>query len=163
MPFDPTILKPGDCLLYGPRGVVGWLIAMKTWHRIAHVEVFEGVIDGVPMSVASRDGIGCNRYVLRTSELVRVLRPNQPVDLAAATAWFERVARGQRYDFRAILRFLWPSDSPDADPNRQICSAFSTRWYRAGGLRVFSAGEDADRIAPFQFDTSPALDEVWRA
>jgi hypothetical protein len=159
-PFDPSILLPGDCLLYGPRGWVGWLIAIKTWHRIAHVEIYEG--DG--FSVASRDGLGVNRYRLRTSELIRVLRPRVQPDVAAATVWFEKVARGQKYDFDALIKFLWPSEGkPDKDPDRQICSALGVRWYEHAGVDAFSDREDADLIAPFQFDVSPAFTEVWRA
>ena len=160
--FDPAILRPADCLLYGPRGIVGWLIALKTWHRISHTEVYEGV-NGTHKSVASRDGLGVNRYTLRTADLVMVLRPNMPFRQDLATEWFERIARGQRYDFKAILRFLWPSNKPDSDLDRQICSAFAARYYRAGGLQAFSDTEDADKIAPFQFAVSPVFDVVWRA
>lgn len=165
-PFDVSMLRPGDALLYAPRGVVGFLINLKGWwHGVAHCEGFEGVIDGVPYCVASRNGIGVNRYQLRTDDLAFVLRPTEAFDLAKATEWFERIARGQRYDWRAIWRFLKPGDeTADYDPNRQICSAYLTRWYRSGGLKVFSTFEDADRIHPFQFLTSPALDHiVWRA
>lgn len=162
-PFDPATLCPGDCLLYAPGSSwVSWLIAVKTWHRISHVEVYEG-INGVHHSVASRNGIGVNRYQLRTRDLCRVLRPLGPVDMAAGTTWFEKFARHQRYDFPALLRFLWPSERPDYDPERQICSAFAARWYRAAGVRAFAPHEDADLIAPFQFVTSPAFEEVWRA
>lgn len=161
MRFSPDILRPGDCLLYGPSGLIGWLIAIKTWHRVSHVEIYEGV-NGTHKSVASRDGIGVNRYTLRTDGLVRVLRPIDTPQVAIAAEWFERIARGQRYDFRALLRFLWPSEKPDYDPDRQICSAFAARWYRAAGVRAFADHEDADLIAPFQFGTSPAFTEVWR-
>ena len=162
-PFEQAQLRPGDCLLYGPRGLFGWLIAIKTWHRISHVEIYEGV-NGTHKVLASRDGLGVNRYTLRVDGLIWVLRPKAAVNLAAATAWFERVARGQRYDVDAILRFLWPSDGkPDKDPDRQICSAFAVRWYEQAGVDAFSTREDADLIAPFQFNVSPAFDELWRA
>lgn len=165
-PFDPSILRPGDCLLYGPRGVVGFLINLKGWwHGVSHCEMYEGCIDGVHYALASRDSIGVNRYQLRTDNLAFVLRPTEPFNLDVAVEWFERVARGQRYDWTAIWRFLKPGDeTSDYDPNRQICSAFLTRLYRAGGLRVFSTFEDANRVHPFQFLTSPMLDHiVWRA
>ena len=49
------------------------------------------------------------------------------------------------------------------DPDRQICSAFAVRWYERAGVNAFSTREDADLIAPFQFDVSPAFEQVWRA
>lgn len=159
----PHELMPGDCLLYAPgKSWVSWLIAIKSWHRIAHVEVYEGV-NGSHKAIASRNGIGVNRYTLRTDDLCMVLRPNQPMDLVAATAWFERIARGQKYDFRAILNFLWPRKTDaDADMDRQICSALAARYYRAAKLKAFSDTEDADKIAPFQFAVSPAFDVLLR-
>lgn len=155
-PFDLSLLRPGDCLLYRPHGIIGWVIAIKTWHLVAHVEVYEG--DG--FSLASRDGIGCNRYRLRTAELCRVLRPTGRIDMASGVAWFEKVARGQKYDFAALARFLWPGGT-DTDRDRQICSSFAARFYRAAGYPLFAATEDADRIAPFQFAVTPLLDDVW--
>lgn len=158
----PSGLMPGDCLLYAPgRSWVSWLIAIKTWHRISHVEVYEGV-NGSHKAVASRNGIGVNRYSLRMADLAYVLRPTTAPNMVAATEWFERIARGQRYDFAAILRFLWPSDAPDVDLDRQMCSPFGARWYRAAEVPAFASHEDADLIAPFQFLTSPAFTIVWR-
>jgi hypothetical protein len=51
----------------------------------------------------------------------------------------------------------------DADMERQICSSFAARWYRAAGVKAFNDAEDADKIAPFQFAVSPAFDVIWRA
>jgi hypothetical protein len=74
-------LKPGDVLLYKPKGLFGWLIRVKTWHKIAHVECYVG--DG--LSVASRDGKGVGKYPLRSSELAVVCRP-KPGDCAQLEA-----------------------------------------------------------------------------
>lgn len=160
MPATPPLdqLRAGDCLLYRPTGWVGWLIALKTWHRVAHVEIYDS--DG--SALASRDGIGVNRYTVRVGELCRILRPTDParLDWPKAVAWFERCARGQRYDFKALLRYLVPG-YVDPDLDRMICSALAVRLYRAGGYPVFAPGEDADRIAPAQFLLSPTLTEVW--
>jgi len=165
-PFNVSMLQPGDALLYAPRGIVGFLINLKGWwHGVAHCEMYEGCIGGIHYALASRNGIGVNRYQFRAADLAYVLRPTEAFDLQQAVEWFERIARGQRYDWMAIWRFLKPGDeTADYDPNRQICSAMLCRLYRSGGLRVFSTFEDADRIHPFQFLTSPMLDHVvWRA
>ena len=47
-----SVLLPGDVMLYRPSGVFGWLIRVKTWHPISHVEVH----CGGGQSFASRDG-----------------------------------------------------------------------------------------------------------
>jgi len=73
-------LRRGDCLLYRPKGFFGWVIATKTWHPVAHVEVYAGN----DHSWASRDGLGVNLYPIRMTELAYVLRPTAPVDLARA-------------------------------------------------------------------------------
>ena len=154
--FDPSILRPGDHLLYRPGGFWGWLIAIKTVRLVSHVEVYEG--DGY--SVASREGSGVNRYALRTKGLAYVLRPSGPIDLAAATAWFERNARGQRYDWKALFRYLWPRTT-DTDTDRMICSAMVTRYDRAGRFHPVSPDADADLISPGSFLDSPAFTKVW--
>ena len=41
-PFDPTILEPGDAILYFRRDLLGCLITLKTWTRVAHIEIYRG-------------------------------------------------------------------------------------------------------------------------
>jgi hypothetical protein len=140
-------LQPGDCLLYAPKGAYGWIIAIKTWHSVAHCEGYIG--DGE--SVASRDGIGVGRFPLRESELQYVMRPVVPFQLAAAMARFDREWRGQGYDWLGLVRFAWRA--PVARfrfNNKQFCSEFLTRWYREGQIDPFN-GDDADAIAPSDF------------
>lgn len=148
-----NFIEPGDCLLYRPKGVVGWIIATKTWHKIAHVEVYIG--NG--KSVASRDGIGVGLYDWRKAELCAVLRPNTQFQLVPALDIFNRKYRGQGYDFMGLLRFGMraPVDKVRFN-NKQFCSEFVTRFYRAGLLDPFN-GEDADAIAPFEFGLSPVF------
>ena len=139
-------LQPGDCLLYKATGLYGWIIGLKTWSMVTHVEIYIG--EG--QSVASRDGLGVAIYPLRMAQLSHVLRPHAPIDLHAAMRWFETV-RGQKYDWLGLLRFAWRSKVvSDLKDNRQFCSELATRWYRAGGLDPFNGG-DADAIAPCQF------------
>ena len=147
-------LQPGDCLLYRPNNLFGWLIAIKTWTRVSHVEVYAGG----DTSVASRDGLGVNRYAVRMENLGCILRPHQPFSLLAGLAWFDGV-RGQKYDWLGLLCFTLAVNQGAKD--RMFCSEFATRFYRKCGLTPFSLETDADTIAPAQFLQSPAFDMVW--
>ena len=157
--FPFTIIRPGDCLLYRPDGWVGWLIVLRTFtgEPVSHVEIYDG--DGY--ALASRDGIGVNRYLLRRHKLAHILRPRGAVDLARGRAWFARYARGQRYDFQALWRYLWPG-ALDEDRDRMICSALAVRYYRACGFQPFAPDADADLVSPASFLQSPAFAHVWR-
>jgi hypothetical protein len=146
-------LKRGDVLLYKPKGVFGWIIRVKTWHPISHVECYVG--DG--FSVASRDGIGVGRYPLRASELAVVCRPKSDIptqlgpgvfDWPRAMAWFDR-QKGTPYGWADLLQFAgW-----NIDANGIVCSPFIARFVRMLGYDPFN-GESAERIAPFQFELS---------
>lgn len=146
-------LQPGDCLLYRPSGFFGWLIALKTWNRISHVEIYAG--NG--LSVASRDGVGVGMYKTRYDGLAMVRRSEKPLNLAAATAFFARVD-GQKYDWKGILCFTLAVAQGARD--KMFCSEFATRWYRAAGLPLFG-NYDADHIAPAQFLMTELLQEIW--
>jgi hypothetical protein len=141
--------------------VFGWLIAVKTWHAIAHVEVYVGR-DRV---VASRDGEGVGLYPLRTAQLYGIYRPTAWSDASNRQAfqWFILEAEGQGYDWLGLLRFTWRSDySRGNTNNKQFCSEFATRFYRRGGLDPFP-GEDADAVPPFYFSISPLFTRIWGA
>ncbi len=155
-------MKPGDVLLYKPKGFYGWLISIKTWHAVAHVEVYAGG----GKSVASRDGIGVGLYGVRYSELLEIRRPTfvspfARFDNDRARLIFDRKYRGQGYDYLGLLRFAWRSRFvPDSFDNRQFCSEVATRYLRDGwpkGEPDLFGGEDADAIAPFQFQLTPML------
>lgn len=147
-----SLLKPGDCLLYRPKGFFGWLIKLKTWHNIAHCEMYVGK----GKSVASRDGVGVGSYPWRNAELAYVLRPVNPLDWASFWKWFYTV-NGQGYDWLGLVRFAWFRDIGTGNDNKQFCSEFLARAYRALGAKVFADAEDADAIAPSSFLTSPTL------
>lgn len=147
-PLGPPIaLEPGDVLLYAAKGIFGRVIALKTWHPIAHVELFVG--NG--MSVASRDGIGTGTYPLRTVDLVMVCRPKVPLDLDRALAIF--AARPHRpYGWLDLLQFVGLNiDTPGI-----VCSPFGTEVLRDAGLDPFN-GEPCEKIAPFEFMVSPVF------
>src|SRR5690242_9240288 len=98
-------LLPGDVLLYKPTSIYGLIIWAKTWHRISHVEVYDG--DGY--SWASRDGIGFNRYPLRIGQLAKVLRPTKEVlkqwDLDASRRWATEMI-GTPYGWLDLTAFV---------------------------------------------------------
>lgn len=149
-------IKPGDCLLYKSTSLFGLLIGFKTWHDVSHCEAYVGQ----GFSVASRDGKGVEKYPIRTDGLIHVLRPTVPFDLDKAMRVFRMKYKGQKYDWMGLLRFAWRSKVvPDNKDNRQFCSEFLTRFYRAGGLDPFN-GMDADCIPPCHFLLSDHFVEV---
>lgn len=156
-------LQPGDHLLYKAKGLFGWIISIKTWSDVAHIEVYMGDFGGGPTSFASRDGKGVSAYPLRRSELVYVLRPNAPLNLIKGTQWFMNTAQGQKYDWLGLLRFAWRAKVvPEKYNNKMFCSEFVTRFDRHCEFDPFN-GYDADAIAPSEFLKSNAFDIVWRA
>lgn len=157
----PGDLQTGDCLLYKPAGLKGWLIALKTWHPAVHCECYIGS----GRVVAARPTRGVDAYAFRAEGLLAVYRPTLVTPPSRryrpllSLAWFLKAAKGQRYDWLGLLRFSrWGAQSHSLD--KQFCSEFMTRFYRAGGLDPFN-GADADEVAPFQFALSPLFDKVW--
>lgn len=156
MDFDTKILKPGDCLLYRPSGFFGRIIAIKTWNRISHVEIYAGK----GQSVASRDGIGIDIYPFRSKGLGYILRPTHKINMKKAMYWFYREARGQKYDWKGLLVFALAVKQGAMD--RMFCSEFATRFYRKGKIRPFAENYNADMIAPANFLMSPSFHEIWK-
>lgn len=151
---DPYPYQPGDILLYAPSGVFGWLIAIKTWNKVSHVETYLG--NG--LSAASRDGIGVATYPVRTNGLVMVRRPIRDLNMEAALAWHNQCI-GQKYDWKGILVFTLAVKNGSKD--KMFCSEHATRFARQGGLEPFSRDYDADRVAPANFLTSGAYYTQW--
>jgi hypothetical protein len=134
-------LKPGDILLYRPKGTFGWLIFAKTWHKISHVEIY----DGGYKSLASRDGIGVDRYPLRLTELAYVLRPQVPLNLTAGRAYFDSM-KGTPYGWWDLLDF----SGFNVDTKGIVCSPFAAGFLRACGWAIFPT-DPVNKVAPFQF------------
>jgi hypothetical protein len=157
----PIALQPGDTLLYSKSDVFGLITSIKTWSPAVHVEKYEG--DG--QSLASRNGIGVNRYPVRAAQLCAVLRPNQPINMAAVKKWFEvrfdrqtrRGVRGRPYGWLDLLRFY----GMRIPTNGWICSQFAASADRAGGLNSFAKQYYAGTIDPGDFFLSPAYDWAW--
>jgi len=162
---SPKDLLPGDCLLYSPNGFFGFVIAVKSWTWISHV----GIYAGEGMSVASRDGIGVNRYPMRTAQLAWVRRPHSQIDFNRGMAWFNQPydpvkhtgIRGQGYDWLGLLCFTLAVRQ--GSPDKAFCSEFATRFYRECQFDPFNPDVDADHVAPAEFWESPAFDTIWRA
>lgn len=157
-PHLHAFLRPGDVLLYRPKGIFGWIISRKTWRDVGHVEIFRGWSHYGPGLdvVASRNGQGVNAYRFEPEGLCYVLRPRGDVDLASADQWFETV-RGQKYDWLGLLRFAWNDDIGTGNNNRMFCSEFAHRWLRAARVFCFPDIIDADSVAPGTFLESLAF------
>ena len=136
--------QPGDCLLYRGTSLMSRLIQIKTWSVISHVEIACGPL----CSVASRDGKGVDLYSIRTDGLYAMLRPVAPVNMETAFNWFYATARGQRYDWLGLFRFFTVGQQ---SMDKQFCSEFAVRFYRAGGFAPFAADYDADLVSPGMF------------
>lgn len=149
-PAVPSEVRPGDVLLYKPSSVFGWLIRVKTWHPVSHVEMYLG--EGI--SAASRDGQGVARYPFRTDGLIHILRPNVPLDLSKVSAYVDAM-NGTPYGWYDLANFA----GFNVNAKGIVCSPFVTNALRAGGVKIFN-DEPANDIAPFQFLTSELLTEI---
>lgn len=146
------LLKPGDVLLYKPVGIFGKLIALKTWHPIAHVELYLG--KGI--SSASRDGQGVNFYPWRDTDIAAVMRPKAPFIFDATRAkLLTRLWVGTPYGWWDLLNFAGVS----ADSKGIVCSPWVTTVLRDNGLQVFNV-DPPNLIAPFQFLDSELLERI---
>jgi hypothetical protein len=156
MTFSPTILQPGDTLLYFSHDLLDWIIAVKTWTPVAHVEIYVG--DG--MSIASRNGIGVNHYPLRNQGLAYVLRPNVLFNLERGMEFFRSV-QGEKYDWLGLLCFTLAVKQGSLD--RMFCSEFWTRFIRKCGIEVFNPEWDADKVPPAFCLVTPTHDVIWKS
>lgn len=150
--FLASFLKPGDVLLYKPTSIYGWIIRVKTWHSVSHVEIYLG--NG--KSSASRDGIGVNIYPLRLDGLTCVMRPKQAFDTQKATA-FTKSHAGTPYGWLDLLNFT----GLRIHTKGIVCSPWVTEVLRNNNIPIFN-DEDSDLIAPFQFLDSELLSIVWK-
>lgn len=155
MAFDPSILRPGDVLLYAPSNVFGRAIAWMTGGGVSHVEIYKG--DGV--SYASRDGIGVAEYPFRVEQLRRVLRSRTPLNLGRMAQTFAAM-RGHKYDWKGIWNTATGARG-DSATGAAVCSEAATIWLRAAGLvRLFGA-EEPENITPRDFEKQPDFWQVW--
>lgn len=126
-------LLPGDCLFYGPGTFTGWMIALLSGSLVTHCEVYLG--DGMVAGARGR-GWGVGVYRFRQQRLKHVRRPPRPINMAAGMRWLA-ATYPSGFDFAALWWFLvrvpgWHSTQTD----RQFCSEFVVRFYRACGVPV---------------------------
>ena len=148
------LAQPGDALLYSTNDQVDYGIELKTGGPVAHIEIYEGN----EFSLASRNGVGVNRYSYRVDGLTAILRPMGVLDIEAATAWFETV-KGEAYDWEGLFNFYRVDNKPT--PSKLFCSSFATLWYRQTGIVPFAPEWPADKISPRDFLTSPTFQWIW--
>lgn len=154
-PFTFRLLQPGDCILYRPVDVFDWAVALKTWTRVSHVEVYVGN----RYSVASRNGKGVDEYPTRETDVAAVRRPGPDFDLERAMRWFDACARGQKYGWRTLLSFALMNSSPVE--GHMICSEFAAEFYKAGGLPLFASDWPSYRTPPSLEVATAALTTIW--
>ncbi len=157
MKFDPSLLKEGDAMLFYEPTLLDTLIAVKTSFWCAHIEIYDG--DG--QSVASRNGIGVNRYPVRLNGLIAVRRPKTCIDWQMGQEWFEKHARWQKYDFKGLMCFYLAVKQ--GSPHRMFCSEFALRRYRASCFQPFNPNQDADRTSPGLFWSSGTFESIWES
>jgi len=155
MAFDPSVLLPGDLLLYRPSTFFGYVIAVKTWSRVSHVEVYIGKNE----SVGSREKTGVRTYPLRTSNVGFVLRAKHKPDMDSAMLWFFAKAIGQKYDYLGLLCFTLAVNQ--GSWSKQFCSEFAKRFMEHSGVEAIARHWPADKVAPGSYLMSPELQIVW--
>lgn len=125
----------------------------------AHVEIYEG--NG--QSLASRNGVGVNRYPFRAEGLMAVLVPKTILDttndfIDRFTAWFETV-KGDAYDWNGLAGFA--VDSVKQQKDHWFCSAFVAKGCEMAGFPVFNPLWSPSLITPSDFLKSAALRWQW--
>lgn len=148
-------LLPGDVLLYGSSGsLIDWSIQAKTGGIHTHVEVWEGNGN----SVASRNGIGVNRYPFREAQLITVRRSIQGFNQELATKYFLSVY-GDGYDWIGLSAF-WNIVTEDM-PHKLFCSSFVRNYLRAGLVETFNPNINSVKISPWDLNKTPVLKTIW--
>lgn len=142
-------LRPGDVLLYKPRGWFSWgsLICIKTFSTVSHSEIYIGE----DKTIASRESDGVNTYYLMLERLKFIVRPPRQPNMEAMLKWHTSVL-GAGYDFWGLFAFY---NLGHGDTHRYICSEHTMLAMRAGGVEFFSWATDPQKVSPGMFLTSP--------
>jgi hypothetical protein len=152
-------LQPGDILLYQGRSLMSWLIRIKTFSPISHVEMvaFEG------FSYASRDGIGVGTFPFREDGLYAILRLAVPLtdfELEALDR-AQKAYDGLPYDWLGLFGFFGPSHGIDGQ-SKAFCSEHIARLFKLAGRPLFGVAYPSDKVSPGMFLACPLLDVVWQ-
>ncbi len=152
-------LQRGDILLYSGRSLMSWLIRIKTFSPISHVELAVGD----DTALASRDGEGVGTYLLREQDLAVILRPLVPLTDFEWDA-LTRAHAGQRdlpYDWWGLFGFFAPRLGRDG-PTKAFCSEHVARLFKLAGRPLFGVAYPSDKVSPGHFLASPLLETVWQ-
>lgn len=154
---DWSDVRPGDCLGYFSEEFYAYIVAVKTFYKLSHVEIYEGNNHSLAARYGKKNGV--NRYELRKSGIAVIRRPIGALDLNDGQHWFETRARGQGYDLLGQLAFFHAGHPSMC---KMWCSEFATRYYRACHFQPFDPEFDADLVPPMFFMVSPMFETVWR-
>lgn len=146
---------PGDVVLHRPSSIKGWMVAVKTYTHISHLEVYIG--EG--KSISARYPTGVHVYPFLNEHIAYILRPDGPLDIPAGLRWFYSEADGQKFDFWGQMVFFLAARHGAHD--RMWCSELGVRFLRHCGHHPFARWWDADRTPPSLFLASPHFDMVW--
>lgn len=150
----PEELLPGDVILYSPTDWIGWLIALKTWVALSHIEVYLGR----GKVVAARPQ-GVDVYDPRIDDSLRYVR--RPVIGAGvqfnADAALESIKYmlGKPYQVSGLFKFYAPWHH--RHKATRICSSVATVFLRGGGCQPFNPAVHADDTTPSMFFQTPDL------
>jgi uncharacterized protein YycO len=151
MSYNLSNLKEGDYILYWHNNPLSWVINWVTEYKVSHVAIYAGNNQCVEARLK-----GVNIYPMNTKGIISIRRAKKPIDFNAGMDWFNRVAKGQRYDWEANFGFITGGEGAQ---RKMMCSEFATRFTRKEGMDIFY-GDDADRIAPFRFLVTEFLYDV---
>lgn len=151
----PTDLLPGDVLRYAGNSEFDNIIRVKTgaYDGACHVELYWG--DG--KTFTSRNGKGVAFYDFDATDLMDVLRPVGPVNIANGQKWAEALC-GMPYGWDELACFL--GEKPPNDSSL-ICSSTVAITLPKIGVNAFSSWFDLRYVSPRDFALSLELQRIW--
>lgn len=172
----PTVFYPGQILLYDRGGPFGLntITKLKRGADVSHVEIvvpsptafkldwMKASVSPSTTTITAKPKGGVDYYELDTNGLRYVL-DIQPILLPnwqLALAWFEKSARGQKYDVLGMASFFL-ARVQGWDNNRQFCSEIVARLLKNGKTALLNARKDCDAYAPDSFKDSPFVTFAW--
>jgi hypothetical protein len=167
--IDQSILQPGDHILYRPSSFTGLIIAVKTWSWVSHIEVVVSVNPYTSIAARSPWDGNVNQFALRNDKYVAyVLRPEpdagQRLDINKGMEWFNREAKGDKYDLGGLFGFYIPGTTkPRKDQNyhSEFCSMLAVLFDQACGFLPFNPNYPAKKVSPAQFLQSPEFTQAY--
>lgn len=136
---------------------MGWIIAIKTWTLLSHVECYEG---RGRVIAARLEGV--NVYEQRIDKYLSFVRrpvmDGRQFDVSGAWAAVQKYI-GTPYDIGAFEGFINPW-CKHRHASR-VCSTIAAMWLRGGGCEPFNPDMSANDASPAQFWQTPMLSTIW--